>query len=195
MRLVFPLFLALSILGGFSHSVAIIEPDPDSLDVDFGSMFFVDDEVPTSDCPSYNFDMRSNGKLRARGDRCGMKHGQDTAPELEPPVNGQVNPANERVNQPTDNSNEVNPSQQPKPSDLPIPKTPPPSTEFWEDPHAECLKYLGHILKYAVCDSGHRDDVVWSPLPEVLVGVPLFELRHCTLGTFGLEWFGSLDHL
>ena len=198
MRSVWTLFLALYILGRFNHSVAIIEPDPSAPAVDTDSTFFANDEVSSDDCSNYDVDIRSKDKLRARGDTCGTSPRRGTAPDGESPANELVNPEtgkgsdNPWGNQPK-NPDEEHSSQQPNPNDPVTPKNQPPFTEFLNDPHLQCLKFLGGLLKYAVCDSGSLDDIIWRPLPEVMEGVPFFELHHCSLGTFDLDRFGLIN--
>lgn len=209
MSSVFSFLIALSLLSEISLLNAIADIDPNIPAVDAEPTIFANGKAWSDDCFTHSFDTIENDRLQAREDSCrsnyleeprtppgtNSRYGTDPGPGS--PASKLTNPENRsgtdpQDDEPADNPEKVPSNQQPKPSDQATPSYTPavPGRVLFEAPHLECLKYLNGLLKYAVCDSGDRDDNVWMPLPNVWEGAPFYSLTYCTLGKFGLDFIG-----
>lgn len=195
------LLLVMSIWTRISCSTAILEPsvsdaadpldpgrsilDAEVVAIDTKSNLFGDaDLTPSYDCFSYNVPLEA--KLRAR--RCDpyiLRTKPQTTPEGEtqqrPKDHGGRDPEtpNEENKPPESDQGDQGDQGETKPEEDPTDNL---TNVKTMDPWAECKKFLGGILTYAVCDSGHASNAFYAPRPDVYLNAPFWTLLYCTLG-------------
>ncbi|MCJ1468151.1 hypothetical protein MMC07_006779 [Pseudocyphellaria aurata] len=156
--------------------------DADVVAIDTQSNLFSNAELtPSYDCFSDNIPLKAN--LRARNcNPYNLRTKPQTTPEGEtqqsPTGHGGRDPQTPNEENPTPESNQGN-QDETKPEEEPTDSI---TNVQTIDPWTECKKFLGGILKYAVCDSGNAVNAVSAPLPLVYLNAPFWTLSYCTLG-------------